>query len=57
MSFLRCKICDGEIDILDNDRSVNKKTKCRQCGNPATTQEIRGPEVIVIRKRSNPDLN
>jgi hypothetical protein len=52
MKFLKCKLCSGEIDIVGNDRNINKKTKCRKCGftNDAPP---RGPEVVIIRKRSN----
>lgn len=50
MKFLKCVICDGEVDIINSDRSTNKKIKCRKCGfsNYVETKE---PEIIVIRKR------
>lgn len=52
MELLRCKLCHGEMDIINSERSVNKKVQCRQCGfNNLETLEKRGPEVIVIRKR------
>ena len=50
MKFLKCKICLGEVDIIGNERAINKKIKCRKCG--FTNQvEPKGPEVFVIRKR------
>ncbi len=42
----------GEVDIVGNDRSINKKIKCRKCGF-ANNSEPAGPEVVIIRKRSN----
>ena len=53
MKILRCLICDGEIDLVDNDRSVNKKVRCRKCGfcNSATEEVKKETEVIVIRRR------
>jgi len=50
MKLLRCKICSGEVDVLNNDRSVNRKVKCRKC-NHTTEHEHKGPEVVIIRKR------
>jgi hypothetical protein len=51
MKFLRCKVCRGEVDIIGNDRSVNKKIKCLKCGFTNST-EPRGPEVFIIRKQN-----
>jgi DNA-directed RNA polymerase subunit RPC12/RpoP len=52
MKLLKCKICSGEVDIVDNDRSINRKTKCHKCGHSsAGTTESKAPEVFVIRKR------
>jgi hypothetical protein len=50
MKLLKCKVCMGEVDIVGNDRSINKKVKCRKCGF-SNENEHRGPEVVVIRKR------
>ena len=50
MKLLKCKICRGECDIIGNDRSVNRKVKCRKCNN-TTEPEHKGPEVVIIRKR------
>ena len=30
MILLKCKLCLGEVDIIGNDRSINKKTKCQK---------------------------
>lgn len=51
MKLLKCKICLGEVDIVGNERAVNKKTKCRKCGHTNDSHENRGPEVVIIRKR------
>lgn len=50
MILLVCKLCKGEVDIVGNERSITKKTKCRKCGhtNDRATKE---PEVVVIRRR------
>jgi len=45
----------GEVDIVGNDRAINKKTKCCKCNFTINT-EPRGPEVVVInRKRGYTD--
>jgi hypothetical protein len=50
MKLLKCKLCLGEIDIVGNERSVNRKVKCQKCG--FTNEfENKGPEVVVIKKR------
>lgn len=54
MKILKCKLCLGEVDIVGNDRTTHKKIKCRNCGyTNANSTEPRGPEVVVIRRRSN----
>ena len=49
MKLLKCKVCKGEIDIVGNERVINKKVKCRQCG---FSNEDKAPEVFVIRKKN-----
>jgi hypothetical protein len=53
MILLKCKICTGEVDIIGNERAINKKIKCRKCGHTSnsTESENKGPEVVIIRKR------
>lgn len=52
MKLLRCKLCRGEMDVINNERAVNKQVKCRQCGyTNENDQERKGPEVVIIRKR------
>lgn len=53
MKILKCKFCRGEVDIIGNDRSINKKIKCRKCEYTNATEENKGPEVFVIRKRNS----
>lgn len=56
MKLLKCRTCRGEIDIIGNERAINKKVKCRQCGfNNETEVEKKAPEVLIIRKRSVSD--
>lgn len=52
MKLLECTLCAGEVDIVGNERSANKKTKCRKCGHTSEPEVKNGPEVLVIRKRS-----
>lgn len=40
----------GEVDLVNNDHSVNRKVKCRKCGF-TNENENKGPEIVVIRKR------
>ncbi len=51
MKLLKCKICGGEADLINNDRAVNKKIKCRKCGF-SNDHVNKGPEVVVIKRRS-----
>jgi len=49
MKFLKCIVCKGEVDIINNDHSTNKKIKCNKCGF-TNSQATKEPEIIVIRK-------
>ena len=52
MKLLRCKLCSGECDIINHERSINKHIKCRDCGYSNENERARkGPEVVIIRKR------
>jgi len=51
MKILKCKLCSGEVDIVGNDRSIIKKTKCNKCGHTNDTTH-KEPEVIIMRRRS-----
>ena len=52
MKLLRCKSCRGEVEIIGNERAVNKKIKCLNCGfTNADVVDKKEPEVLVIRKR------
>lgn len=50
MIFLKCKLCKGEIDIIDDLYSL--KIKCLDCGYSSQTQEFKKPEIIIIKKRT-----
>lgn len=41
----------GEVDIVGNDRSTNKKIKCRKCGFSNSPSESAGPEILYIHGR------
>jgi len=55
MKLLRCKLCKGEVDVIGNERAVQKKIKCLKCGYSNakdTNNSVRKePEVVIIRKR------
>lgn len=51
MKLLRCKICDGEVDIIDNEHAVNKKIKCTKCGFNNLVDREKKP-IIIMRKRN-----
>lgn len=51
MKFLRCKLCRGEMDIIGNERTINKKVKCTKCGFTNENEKQKTPEIIIMRKR------
>jgi DNA-directed RNA polymerase subunit RPC12/RpoP len=54
MKILKCVICGGEVDIINDDRSINKKIKCRKCGfTNFSAKENKEPEIFVIKKRKS----
>jgi DNA-directed RNA polymerase subunit RPC12/RpoP len=59
MKLLKCLICAGEVDVVGNERNINKKIRCRQCGfNNVDEPAKKEPEVLIIRRRpGNPDTN
>ena len=50
MKILKCIICSGEVEVIDSDKSINKKIKCKKCGftNHLKSKE---PEIIIFRRR------
>ena len=53
MKILKCIICSGEVDILYDDRSSNKKIKCKICGfTNCSTKEPKDPEIVIIRRKT-----
>lgn len=53
MKLLKCKVCGGEVEIINNDRSINKKIKCLDCGfNNLDEQPSKKTEVVILKKRS-----
>ena len=56
MKLLTCVFCDGEVDIIDNEKMFLKKIRCRKCGftnadSKNNKTEVNKAEVIVIKKR------
>lgn len=52
MKLLRCKLCRGECEIIGNERTVNKKVCCLNCGYTNAEEPARKePEVMIIRPR------
>ena len=52
MKLVKCRFCRGEVEIIDNGRSIKRKVKCPKCGFTNTNgAEQRSPEVFVIKKR------
>lgn len=54
MKIFKCKICSGEIDIMDiESHTTDKVVKCRRCGftNSGNKPEVKEPEIFIIRKK------
>ena len=51
MIFLICKLCAGELEVIGNVKSINKKVKCGGCGYCNEEPVPKGPEVMFVRKR------
>jgi hypothetical protein len=41
----------GEVDIVGNDRSINRKVECRKCNHTTVEPERKGPEVVILKRR------
>lgn len=52
MKILRCIICNGEVELVTEDRSTNKKVRCSKCGFTNCTTNVKEPEIFIIRKRA-----
>jgi len=50
MIFLVCKLCNGECNIIANERAIHKKIKCNKCGF-SNVIERKEPEIVIIKKR------
>jgi len=53
MKLLKCKICNGEVDIVGGEYSVNKKIKCRKCKFSNLNDANKSPEILIIKKRAS----
>ncbi len=51
MKLLKCKICRGEVEIVNNHRGINKKIKCTKCGFNNIEEKKKYPEIYVIKKK------
>lgn len=52
MKLLKCKHCSGEVDIIGNERAINKKVKCLKCGFTNIDEEKKQP-IIIMKRRSS----
>lgn len=50
MKLLRCKLCDGEMEIISGFRSIFKVVKCTSCGF-SNEKEEKNPEIIIIKRK------
>jgi|688.fasta_scaffold2017676_2 hypothetical protein len=51
MKLLKCKLCRGEVDIINNHKGVNKIIKCRKCGySNNRIKHKKSTEVVIIKK-------
>jgi uncharacterized Zn finger protein len=61
MKLLRCPnfSCRGECEIIGNERAINKKIRCLNCGfNNLDEPAKKEPEVIIRRReRAHDDTN
>ncbi len=55
MKLLKCKICAGEVDLIGNDRTIERKVKCQKCGFTNANDKPQGPEVIIMSRRPKRD--
>jgi hypothetical protein len=52
MKLLRCPVCCKEMNIVSNERAINKKVVCQGCGFDNMDEDVKKePEVVIIRKR------
>jgi len=50
LKILKCKVCRGEVDIIADEYSINKKIKCQDCGftgEKLSKNNVSKTEVIV----------
>jgi hypothetical protein len=52
MKLLKCKLCHGEVDIINNHKSVQKTVKCRKCGFTNQKSNKKSTEVLIIKAKS-----
>lgn len=53
MKLLKCKICNGEMDLIGNERSIERKVRCHKCGFTNVNDKLAEsfPEVITINRK------
>jgi hypothetical protein len=52
MKLLKCKLCNGEVDIVGNYRAVSKKVKCKKCKFSNASEKEKFTEILIIKKPS-----
>lgn len=59
MKLLKCKMCNGEVDIVGGEYSVNKKVKCKKCKFSNLNENINNisPEIVIIKKRNTDNID
>lgn len=51
MKFLKCKLCKGQLELLDN-KGIVRRVCCKKC-DFNNIENQKEPEIFVIRKRKN----
>jgi hypothetical protein len=51
MKLLKCKICLGEVDLVGDPHTMERKVKCRKCGFSNDKEKTPIVEVITINRR------
>jgi hypothetical protein len=42
----------GEFDVVGNERAINKKTKCRKCGQANDPSQHKEPEIVFLKRKA-----
>ena len=53
MSFLKCKICKGDVIVCGEVSLIEPKIKCKKCGFTNGKKDIKNEPVVIIKKKKN----